>query len=55
MDDYLEDIVSAKFETLDYINSFDDDSDFDSSASWMKRWMTNSLPFSMSSSRALRL
>ena len=33
MDDYLEDIVSAKYEALDYINSFDDDGDFGSSAS----------------------
>ena len=43
MDDYLEDIVSAKFETLDYINSFDDDSDFDSSASWMDEAMEDEL------------
>lgn len=35
MDDYLEDIVSAKFDELDYIESFDDYRDLSGRSSWL--------------------
>jgi len=35
MDDYLEDIVSAKFDELDYIESFDDYRDLSATRGWL--------------------